>query len=91
MVISQARSKKSSTGSRYVDFRKKKQYECGREPTLTRVGTAKKKVLRTMGGDQKLTLVPLKHRRQWNLGPVILIMVLCSVAVVAAIVLPCSR
>jgi small subunit ribosomal protein S8e len=57
MVISQARSKRSPTGSRYVDFRKKKQYETGREPTLTRVGAKKQKVLRTMGANSKAIIL----------------------------------
>lgn len=57
MVISQARSKKSPSGSRYRPFRKKKQYECGREPTLTKVGKTKRKTLRTMGANQKVVLL----------------------------------
>lgn len=57
MVITQSRPKRSKTGSRYIDFRKKKQYECGRDPTLTKVGPTKKRILRTMGGNQKVVLL----------------------------------
>ncbi|MFT4304028.1 MAG: 30S ribosomal protein S8e [Candidatus Woesearchaeota archaeon] len=57
MVISQARSRRTSTGSRYVDFRKKKQYETGREPTLTKVGDLKRKKLRCVGANEKVYLI----------------------------------
>ncbi|MCB9359442.1 30S ribosomal protein S8e [Candidatus Woesearchaeota archaeon] len=57
MVVSQARSNKTATGSRYVDFRKKKQYETGREPTLTKIGTLKKKTLRGLGANQKVVVL----------------------------------
>jgi len=57
MVISQSRSKLSPTGSRYVPFRKKKQYESGREPTLTKVGKVKKKVLRCLGASNKFVVL----------------------------------
>lgn len=57
MVISQARSKRSPTGSRYVAFRKKKQNEAGREATLTKVGAIKAKTLRVLGANQKYILL----------------------------------
>jgi len=57
MVISQYRSRRSSTGSLYRDFRKKKQYESGTEPTLTGIGATSRKVLRVMGGNKKANLM----------------------------------
>ncbi len=57
MVITQSRSKRSSTGSRYVPFRKKKQYEMGREATLTKVGATKRKILRTLGANTKAVVL----------------------------------
>jgi small subunit ribosomal protein S8e len=57
MVISQAKSRRSLTGSRYVAFRKKKQYETGREATLTKVGTEKRKVLKVLGGNNKYVVL----------------------------------
>lgn len=57
MVISQTRSRRSPTGSRYVAFRKKKQFESGREATLTKVGETKLKVLRGLGANQKQVLL----------------------------------
>ncbi len=53
MAISQTRPKKKETGSRYINFRKKKQYELGRDPTHTRLGEKKVKGLRIMGGHKK--------------------------------------
>jgi len=53
MAISQARPRKTDTGSRYIDFRKKKQYELGRDPVHTRLGEKKVKSIRTMGGHKK--------------------------------------
>ena len=57
MAISQARSKKSPTGSRYRDWRKKKQFELGRTATLTKVGEKKAKTIRTLGGSHKSLLL----------------------------------
>ena len=53
MAISQFRSKKTPTGSRYQAYRKKKKFECGSAPTLTRVGSYKRKKLRVLGGNIK--------------------------------------
>ena len=53
MAISQTRSRKTATGSRYIDFRKKKQYELGRDPVHTKLGEKKVKSIRIMGGHKK--------------------------------------
>ena len=53
MAISQARSRRKVTGSRYVDLRKKKEYELGRDPTQTKLGPQKKKKLRMRAGKKK--------------------------------------
>jgi small subunit ribosomal protein S8e len=57
MVISQSKSKKSPSGSRYVPLRKKRQCETGREPTLTKLGDVKRKVLKVLGGNNKYVLL----------------------------------
>ena len=57
MVITQTRSRRSPTGSRYVAGRKTKQYESGREATLTKVGETKLKTLRVLGSNQKYVLL----------------------------------
>jgi len=57
MALSQARSKRKQTGARYKDLRKKRQFELGREPSLTKLSKKKLKVIRTLGGNRKLRLV----------------------------------
>lgn len=57
MAISQARSKRSPTGAKYKAFRKKKQFELGREPTLTGLGARRLRRIRVMGGNSKYALL----------------------------------
>jgi small subunit ribosomal protein S8e len=57
MAISQARSKRKVSGSRYIDYRKKKAYELGRDPTYTKVGERQIKVIRGMGGNYRTILL----------------------------------
>ncbi|MBW2965225.1 30S ribosomal protein S8e [Candidatus Woesearchaeota archaeon] len=57
MAISQAKSRQSPSGARYKDSRKKKQYELGSTPTLTKVGERKPKTARTLGGSSKMRLL----------------------------------
>ena len=57
MAISQYKAKQSPTGSKYKGFRKKKQFELGSAPTLTKLGDARKKAARNMGGSQKNRLL----------------------------------
>ena len=56
MAISQSRPKRKETGGRYIDYRKKKQYELGREPSFTKLGKKKVLVLRVMGANRKLRM-----------------------------------
>ncbi|MFP4403438.1 MAG: 30S ribosomal protein S8e [Candidatus Woesearchaeota archaeon] len=57
MGISQAKSKRSPTGKRLNDYRKKKQFETGKLPVLTKIGQTKKKITRTIGGNSKEMLL----------------------------------
>lgn len=57
MALSQARAKKSPTGAKYKQFRKKKQFELGSNPTLTKLADRKKKTVRVLGGNQKQKLL----------------------------------
>lgn len=57
MAISQYRAKRSPTGSKYKKCRKKKQFELGSSPTLTKVGGLKKKQARIIGGNKKQRLL----------------------------------
>jgi len=57
MAISQARAKRKPTGGRYISYRKKKQYELGREPSFTKLGKIKVNVIRGMGDNRKLRML----------------------------------
>ena len=58
MAISQHRSLRKPTGGRYKKgYRKKKQFELGREPALTRIEKKRIKSVRTMGNHRKFRLL----------------------------------
>ena len=57
MALSQSRPKRKQTGARYKDYRKKRQYELGREPSFTKLGKKRLQVLRVMGSNRKLRLL----------------------------------
>ena len=53
MAISQERSKRKSTGGRYIASHKKKLHEVGSVPTLTKVGDKRTQKVRVLGAQQK--------------------------------------
>src|SRR3989338_6298953 len=57
MALSQARPKRKLSGSRYKDYRKKKQYELGREPSFTRLEPKRVQTIRVMGANRKLRML----------------------------------
>lgn len=57
MVVTQHRSYKKPTGSRYISSRSKRKYETGRLPTMTKVGERKVKTVRLKGGGRKIRLL----------------------------------
>ncbi len=57
MAILQSRSQKKQTGARYKDYRKRKKFEMGRNPTMTKVGDTKKSSIRVLGGSPKTFLL----------------------------------
>jgi len=57
MVVSQYRARLKSTGSMYRSFRKKRQFESGSLPTLTKIGARKSKSVKTLGGSAKSRLM----------------------------------
>jgi len=57
MALSQGRPRRKQTGARYKDYRKKKQYELGREPSFTKLSGKRILVLRTMGANRKLRML----------------------------------
>jgi small subunit ribosomal protein S8e len=64
MAITQTRSKRKVTGGRYKSYRKKRIYETGHSPTMTRVGKTQAKKRRARGGHSKKVLL---HANEINL------------------------
>ncbi len=56
MVLTQYRSKRKFTGGRYKAYRKKRLYEKGNLPSLTKIGKMDLKMIRTRGGNIKTRL-----------------------------------
>ena len=59
MALTQNRSKRKVTGGRYKSARKKRKYESGRTPTLTKIGPKKRKTCRTVGGNKSARLLSI--------------------------------
>ncbi len=57
MAIDQSRSRLKASGSRYIDFRKKRKCDLGQVPTLSKVGELKRKKERTLGGSQRVKIM----------------------------------
>ena len=57
MAISQHKAKKSPSGAKYKAWRKKKQFELGSSPTLTKIAKTKRKWTRKLGGSRKTRLL----------------------------------
>ena len=57
MALSQARPRRKQTGALYKDYRKKRQYELGREPSFTKLGKKRVQVIRTSGANRKLRIL----------------------------------
>ena len=57
MALSQARPRRKQSGAMYKDYRKKKQYELGREPSFTKLGAKRVRAIRAMGENRKLRMM----------------------------------
>ena len=57
MAISQERSKRKPSGGIYKNYRKKKFFNLGRDPTLTKLDSKKVKKIRIRGGNKKIILL----------------------------------
>ncbi len=66
MTIFQGKASKKFTGGKLKQGRKKRRYELGREPTLTRVGPEARKVIRKMGGGTKAILMRADKANVYN-------------------------
>lgn len=68
MAISQSRPRRKPSGALYRPYRKKKEYELGREATLTKLGKRKIKDLRIIGGNYKYSLLSDEYVNVFNKG-----------------------
>ncbi|MDP7180272.1 MAG: 30S ribosomal protein S8e [Candidatus Woesearchaeota archaeon] len=60
MAVSQTMSKRKESGGRYIAYKKEKQYELGREPSLTKVEKKKRSMkIRTLGNNRKIRLLSI--------------------------------
>lgn len=66
MTIFQGKGKKKPSGGKLVKSRSKRRYELGREPTLTRIGENSRKIIRGLGGNQKVTLMRGNEANVYN-------------------------
>jgi len=57
MSITQSRAKRKSTGGRYIAYRKKKLYEIGKTPSLTKLDEVNVKKDKTKGGSYKFKIL----------------------------------
>ncbi|MDO8741125.1 MAG: 30S ribosomal protein S8e [Candidatus Woesearchaeota archaeon] len=57
MALTQSRSNTKASGGRIKDYRKKKLNELAREPSLTKLGELRKRLVRAMGGMIKQRLL----------------------------------
>ena len=57
MVTNQSRSNRKPSGARYKRLIVRRQHQSGGKPALTRVGTERKRAVRTIGGNQKTQLL----------------------------------
>ncbi len=56
-MLTQHRSKRKETGSRYKSYRSKRKFEMAGAPALTKLAERKLKVKRTIGGNSKQSLL----------------------------------
>ncbi len=56
MVKNQHRSKRSSSGAKYIAAHKKRKHRLGRPPIETNIGKVRKKFVRVRGGNTKIKL-----------------------------------
>ncbi len=61
MAIYQGRARVKISGGVLRRLRHKRRFELGREPTNTVIGSTKRKVIRTMGGNSKVVLLRAEY------------------------------
>jgi small subunit ribosomal protein S8e len=58
-MLSQSKSSRKISGGKYKTHRKKRLYEQGRSPALTKVGKKRLKIIKTFGGNKKFRLLTM--------------------------------
>ena len=58
-MITSQRSKRTVSGGRYRDYRKKRLYEKANAPTLPKLGAPKRKMIRVFGGSLKQRILDI--------------------------------
>lgn len=66
MAITQSRSRRKVSGSRYRSYRKKRLYELGNNPRLTKIGERKVKSIHTKFGKRKKVLLDANIANVYN-------------------------
>ncbi len=66
MALTNSRSKRKVSGSRYVAYRKKRHYEKRRLPTLTKISEKRTSALRMRGGNKKIILLAADTANVYN-------------------------
>lgn len=66
MALTNNRSKRKSTGGRYVSARKKRVFEIRNEPALTKLAEKRNKTRRGVGANKKTFLLSAKEANVYN-------------------------
>lgn len=66
MAKQSSRPKRKVSGSRYIDYRKKKLYELKGSPTLTKLSPLKRSSERIIGGNQKIRLLKIEEANVYD-------------------------
>ena len=66
MGITQGRPRRKQSGARYKDYRKKKHFEMGREPSFTKLASKRVQTTRTLGGHHKYRMLSSDTANLYN-------------------------
>ena len=68
MSVWHGRSRRKPTGGKYHPHRKRRKYERGRPPTMTKIGSVKREVIRVRGGNIKVRLYRIDYANVYDPG-----------------------
>ncbi len=66
MAISQERPKRKRSGGRYQDYRKKKAFYLGSQPSHTKIGKEIKRMVKVLGGHKKIKILAIDKVNLYN-------------------------